>query len=353
MANNRKHLIRVSLLVVVGAVITYLILTAIYQLPVAASEQAIAIDQLFNVHFILISLLFALIVVFIGYSVVVFRRKEGDDEDGIHFEGNTVLEVLWTIIPLIIVVGLGIWAAFILSDITAAKSNEMVVEVTGRQWSWVFAYPDYQDAGSSDTLVLPVDQPVHLQMTAQDVLHSFWVPEFRMKQDLVPGQVTELRFTPTEIGEYKVLCAEICGLQHAEMRANVQVVSRADFDAWIAGRSTSVATVPPEERGARWATDFGCLGCHTVDGAASVGPTWQGLFGRRETMADGTTVTVDEAYMTESILQPAAHIVAGFPSVMPSTFEEQFAAKEAELQSSAGADIDIVADLIAYIKTLE
>jgi cytochrome c oxidase subunit 2 len=300
----------------------------------------------------LIAFFFALIVGFMGYSFVAFRRRPGDESDGEHFHGNTAIEIIWTIVPLIIVITLGVWAAFVLADITSAEPNELVVAVRGRQWSWVFAYPDYEEVGVTDELVMPVDRPVRLELVTDDVIHSFWVPEFRVKQDLVPGIPTVLRFTPDVEGAYKVRCAEICGLNHSYMVNDVRVVSNAEFDEWVANQSVSLANLTAEERGAKWAADYGCIGCHTIDGSDSVGPTWLGIFGDEATLADGNTVEVNEDYIVKSIYEPSMQIVEGFNDVMPATFKDQFAAKEAELQAT-GVDVIIVEDLVAYIASLE
>ena len=349
----RKHFAVVAVLIAVGTLLTYLILTAIYELPVAASTEAVSIDALFDAHFFLIAFLFALVIVFMLYSIVVFRRRPEDEEDaeGDHFHGHTGLEIAWTIVPLALVVFFGVWATQVLGEITERKDGEMVVRVIGRQWSWRFEYPEQDDLGS-DELVLPVNQPVRLQMESDDVLHSFWVPEFRVKQDLVPGQVTEVRITASEAGDYKILCAEICGTGHADMRAPVRVVSSADFDAWVQEQSVSVTQLAPAERGAQWYTQFGCNACHTIDGATQgmVGPTWQGLFGSERTLASGESVTADEAYLRNAILNPNEQVVEGYaPNVMPANFEEQFAEVEAEY----GGEVDIVAEIIAYIQSLE
>lgn len=353
MRNNRRHLAIVTVLVAVGTVITYYLLTAIYQLPVSASQESQQIQPLFNFHFIAISFLFALIMVFLLYSVFVFRRQPGDEEDGPHVHGHTALEIVWTIVPLIVVIALGVWGTIVLAEITEAEENELVVNVTGRQWSWVFSYPDYPEVGTSTELVLPVDRQVRLEMSSEDVIHSFWVPEFRVKQDLLPHITKVLRIRPNLEGEYKVRCAEICGYDHANMRAVVSVVSRTEFDQWLSDRSVSVANLTPEERGQQWATEFGCNGCHSIDGSTMVGPTWLGIFGETTTLEGGQTATVDEAYLRESILNPGAKIVAGFPNnVMPQNFEERFAQKQAELMD-LGIDVNIVDDLIAYIASLE
>ncbi|MFZ0546210.1 MAG: cytochrome c oxidase subunit II [Candidatus Promineifilaceae bacterium] len=352
MKSNRTHLSIVTALVVITSVVVYFLLDKIYQLPVEASAESVPIDQLIHAHFIMIAILFSLIMVFMVYSAFAFRKKEGDETDGVHFHGHTGLEIGWTVLPLVTVIGFGVWGAVVLKDVTGVKANEMVVNVTGQQWSWSFSYPDYEDVGQTPELVLPVNQTIRLHMNSQDVLHSFWIPEFRVKQDLVPGMETTLRITPTEIGEYKVRCAEICGFGHSTMRAVVRVVNQSDFEAWVQEQSVSIRNLSPEERGSKWAVDFGCAACHSTDGSAGVGPTWAGLFGRNEVMSDGSTITIDEAYIQESIYDPNAHVVNGFsPDVMPGNFEERMTTMQNE-EAAKGNDINVVDDLIAYIKTL-
>jgi len=225
------------------------------------------------------------------------------------------------------------------------------VSVTGQQWSWSFAYPE-QDV-QSNRLVLPVDQPVVLELESLDVLHSFWVPEFRVKQDLVPGQTKQLRITPTKIGNYRLRCAEICGTGHSQMLADVQVVSQADFDQFVIDASFRYSDLSPEERGQQFYTDLGCNACHSLDGTAGVGPTWQGLYMHEVPMADGSSVVADDAYIRESILNPNAHVVQGFnPNVMPQNFAERIDALQAEISASEGVDLDVIADLIAFMQTL-
>jgi cytochrome c oxidase subunit 2 len=353
MSKNVRHLITVAFLVILGTVITYFVLTAVYQLPLAASAQARPIDQLFKIQFILISFLFALIMVFMLYSVVVFRRKPGDEE-GPSVHGNTVLEITWTILPLIVVIALGVFAAFMLADITEAKPDEMDVRVQGRQWSWLFSYPDYEEIGSTTNLVLPVDQPIRFLMTTDDVLHSFWVPEFRVKQDLVPGSETVLRITPDREGTYTVGCAEICGLDHTRMTAEVEVVSRDEFERWIAEQTPSLplGEMSPVERGQLWAAEFGCNSCHTIDGAVGAGPTWLGLYGKSEVLVDGSTIIVDADYIRKSILNPSIQLVDGYADSMQKDFEQRMSGKEAEMTERQEIELDIIADLIAYIESL-
>ncbi len=334
-----RHFVIVGVLVVVVTVVVSLLLSSIQLLPVAASAQAGPIDRLFDLHFKLIAFLFSLIVVFIVYSVVVFRRKPGETGDGDHFEGHYGLEVAWTILPLAVVIYFSYIGAETLAETRRTDPQALEVNVIGSQWSWRFEYPEW---GFSDSeLHLPVGRQVLLRLSSEDVLHSFWVPEFRVKQDALPGAdlIKELRVTPTLIGAYKVRCAELCGRRHAYMENPVIVVSTADFDAWI--REKTFVSDDPVVRGEKWARDFGCTACHSIDGTQIVGPTWLGLFGKQETLLDGSTATADEAYLRTSILEPNAQIPVGFaPNIMPLNFGERLTAEQ-------------VSDLIAYIQSLQ
>jgi cytochrome c oxidase subunit 2 len=324
-----------------------------FALPTAASAQADPIDTMFQNHFILMAFLFALIMVMMFYSAAVFRRRPDDIEDGPHIHGHTGLEIAWTVIPTLVVVGFGIYGTIVLGDITREQDNEMVVSVVGQQWSWSFAYPEH-DVRSA-RLVLPVGQPVLLELQSNDVLHSFWVPEFRVKQDLVPGQMKTLRVTPTEIGNYRLRCAEICGTGHSDMLADVWVVSQADFEQFLIDASFRYSDLSPEERGEQFYIELGCSGCHSLDGTTGVGPTWQGIWMREEMLADGTTAIVDEEYIRNSILNPDAQIVQGFnPGIMSAQdFPTRIAELEEQILASEGAEIDVIADLIAFMQTLD
>lgn len=335
---NTRHLFIVSVLIVAVSAVAIGLLQPARLLPVAASAEAGPIDWLLGWHLRIIAILFVLVVVFMVYSIVVFRRKPGETGDGAYFHGHTTLEIVWTVVPLAIVLYFAYLGARSLGEITAPDPAEMVVEVTGRQWSWRFDYPEY--GISSTELTLPRGRQVLLKLTSLDVIHSFWVPEFRVKQDAVPGQTTTLRVTPTQTGVYKLRCAELCGRDHSTMLADVNVLEPADFEAWVATETAPAAALSPAEAGAKVAELQGCRACHTVDGSQGVGPTWQGLFGREESLADGTTVVVDEEYLRNSIVDPNAQVVAGFaPNVMPSTYGTVLTAEDIEA-------------LIAYIQSL-
>lgn len=237
-SSDRRHFIIAGVLVVIGTMLMDLLLKSALPLPVQASIESLTIDQLIGWHLTLIAFLFSLILVFMLYAIVVFRRREGDESDGDHFEGNTTLEIAWTVIPLILVIIFGYIGVVDLNKVTQ-ENEELVVKVTGFQWDWSFEY----DGGVlSQELLLPVNKRVHLEMSSNDVLHSFWVPQFRVKQDLVPGQTTNLYVTPIETGEYHLICAELCGLSHYKMLRVVKVVEQDQFTAWL---QTEVAKVNP------------------------------------------------------------------------------------------------------------
>ncbi len=333
-----RHFVVVGILVIVLAVAGYVGLEAAHLMPVQASAQAVPIDWLWNLELMMISFLFALIVVPMGYSLVVFRRKKGDTTDAQHIEGNTTLEITWTIIPLFIVMAFAYLGAGNLAEIRRVDPNAMVVKVTAVQWSWSFQYPDY--GVTTDELHLPKGKQILFEMTSLDVIHSFWVPEFRPKQDVVPGRITELRITPTLIGNYKVRCAELCGTSHAYMEKLVIVSSQADFDSWMAQqvKLAQQAAATPEGRGQALVASSGCGACHTTNGAAGIGPTWFALFGSQVKLSDGSALTADEAYIHESIKSPQAKIVAGF---------------ETQLMPNYGFNDDQINDIVAYLKTVK
>ena len=338
-----QHFVIVGILVIVTTVLTYLGLDvaglAKQQHPVAASAQSVSIDQLWHWEMIVICFLFALIVVPMLYSLVVFRQKKGQIEDGEHMEGNTTLEVAWTVGPLFLVFIFAYLGAYSLGEVRRVDPQALVINVKGQQFTWTFEYPEYGII--TNELHLPIDRQVVLKMTSSDVIHSFWVPEFRIKQDVVPGRITDYRVTPTLLGDYKVRCAELCGTSHAYMENPVIVNTQAEYDAWILEQSklAEEALKTPEGQGRLLTVRNGCTGCHSLDGTPLTGPTWFGIYGREEEMDDGSVVVVDDAYIIESILNPNAKVVAGFPSpsIMPAfTFTDEQ-----------------LANIIAYLKTLK
>ena len=306
-----------------------------------ASRQAVYISALLGQHFWAIAFLFALIVGIMLYSFIAFRQKKGELKDGDYIEGNTALEIVWTVIPL----GVVIWFAFLgaqsLGYMEQQNDNALRVNVTGRQWSWSFEYPEYGIV--SDVLVLPENEQTLLRLRSSDVIHSFWVPEFGPKQDLLPGgEVRELRVNPDVSGEYRLRCAELCGVQHALMLADVIVMPRPEFKAWVDAKIAENPCLDGDQIGCgeKLARENGCLACHSVDGSVQVGPTWLGLFGREELLDDGTTVVADAEYLIRSIREPGAQIVSGFQNIMPAGIADNL------------SDDDVQA-IVSYIESLK
>lgn len=335
--NYMKHWIGVILLIVLLTVLGIFGLQNRWLLTEPASLQAVPIDNAFSILWIVIAFLFALIVGFLLYSVIFFRRKRGDETDGPHMEGNNALEVTWTVIPLLTVIGFAVFGTVNLAEVLSPDPEALEVKVVGQQWAWRFEYPEL--GITSNELVLPIDQQVLLRMSSVDVLHSFWVPEFRVKQDLLPERETQLRITPNKLGNYKVRCAEICGQLHYNMLADVMVVGKDEFEQWVFDQTD----IPedPVARGEIWAENYGCIACHSRDGSPGAGPTWLGLFGSEQVFTDGSSTVANEEYIIESIVNPNARIVEGYaPNVMPQNFSEQLSETQ-------------INDLVEFIKTIK
>jgi cytochrome c oxidase subunit 2 len=233
---GRRHLLTASLLTLaLSAVLVWGVLN-VRLTPTLASREGALIDSLFRIQFVMAAVIFALVIVFLLYSIAVFRQRPGDTRDGPPDHGNPRLETAWTLIPLLIVIGLGIYGAAVLNEITAPPEDRlpMIVEVTAFQWGWSFEYPE--ENLTTTELGLPVHRPILFRLTSKDVVHSFYVFEFRVKMDAVPGMATELLVTPTRVGEYQLLCAELCGLGHAYMKAPVRVMEEEDFRRWISSQ---------------------------------------------------------------------------------------------------------------------
>jgi cytochrome c oxidase subunit II len=315
----------------IAAVIGVLICLQIDWFPSQGSTQAEQIDTLYDVLLIVSVPVFVLVMTVAIYCVIAFRAKPGDMGDGAHIHGNTKLEVIWVTIPFMIVTALAVYGWIVLDDIEAAKPNELVVNVTGEQFAWSFDYPD--ENVKSNELVLPVDRPVHFQIHAKDVLHSFWVPDFRMKQDAVPGIETNTRATPDKLGTYPVVCAELCGLGHSTMRQQVRVVPVAEWEEWVKDRASGGAA--PEEgespiaAGREIFISAGCNACHTLDDAdatAEVGPDLNELAAVAE---DRDPKQSAEEYVEESIVDPPASVVKGYSGdTMPGNFADQLTPEE-------------------------
>jgi cytochrome c oxidase subunit 2 len=259
--------------------------------------------------------LLVLITFLMVYFVIRYRRNRNPKPEDI--EGSLWLEITWTIVPTILVMTMFYYGYTGFSTLKKIPEGAMKVKVTARQWSWLF---EYENGVKANELKVPVGKPIDLLLTSQDVIHSFYMPAFRIKQDAVPGMVNHLWFKPTEVGSYDVLCAEYCGMQHSYMLTKVTVVPEQEFNQWYQkGIEERAAKIP--SHGIQLFQEKGCRACHSVDGTPLVGPTVKGLFGKTVTvLTDGRErkVVADETYLKKSLLEPNADLVKGFPPIMPS-----------------------------------
>lgn len=226
---------------------------------------------------------------------------------------HRALEIVWTVVPILIVLGLFYagWADF--DYLRTPPENALPIQVTGRKWSWGF---EYGNGKKSDVLRVPVGRPVKLLLTSTDVLHSFYLPAFRIKEDAVPGMKTHLWFVANESGTYDIFCTEYCGTGHSHMLSKLLAVPAGEFDAWYRAEEAAA----PGGKGAQLLQSRGCLGCHSTDGTKTIGPTFKGLYGRTTEVVTGgkeREIIVDEGYLRKSILEPNADIVQGYPAAMP------------------------------------
>lgn len=306
----------VAIGLVVGLIAT-LVAVLIDWLPASASVQMNRITDLYWLATIICIVVFSVVMAVILYSVWKFRVQPDDLSDGPPIHGNTTLEIVWTVIPALLVVLIGVVSAVVLSKNSDAGTNPLNVHVYAQQFAWRFEYPDGKVLSSE--LVLPVDRTVKLTMESADVIHSFWIPQMAQKQDVVPGIVTTLVITPTKTGRFTLVCTELCGLGHATMRAPVRVLRPAEFAEWKDDHRIGAGGGGSEKPdGKAVFAANGCGGCHAFKPAGSdgeVGPSLDGL--------------TDPEQVRQSIVDPNAEITAGYQGgVMPGTFAKTLSPEE-------------------------
>jgi len=286
-------------------------------LPPAKSTVADSYDLLFEfVHISSLILTIGVLAALI-YFIVKYRRKSENEVTPV-ITHNNKLEITWSVIPLVLVLICFGWGFRIFMDMTSTPQDAYEVQVTAQKWLWRFQYQN--GASSTGELHVPAGRPVKLTMSSNDVIHSFFVPDFRIKQDVVPGRYTSTWFNAPETGESVIFCTEYCGTDHSNMSGTVIVHEPAEFEDWLAsnaGGASRPSDLTPAEWGEQLVQQNACTTCHSVDGSQLTGPTWQGVFGSQERLTDGTSVTVDENYIRESILEPGVNIVEGYDNVMP------------------------------------
>lgn len=305
-------------------------------LPPAGSTLAGEIDPLFNFILYACTVFFAIVVFGIIYFGWRYRRRRqaGLVEAPTH---NTALELVWTILPTILLAILFVWGTKSFIRMHVAPKDALEIKATGQKWFWSFDYPN--GATTVNELVVPVHKPVKLLLSSKDVIHSFYVPNFRIKMDALPNRYTIAWFEAIRSGEYQIFCAEFCGKGHSEMLGTVRVVGDLQYARWLDSSASMGEGLAPEEYGKQLFKAKACYTCHSVDGSKLVGPSLLGRFGTQETMKGGEVITVDENYLRESLLNPKAKVVNGFDPVMPTY---QTILKDKQIDA-----------LIAYIKSLK
>jgi cytochrome c oxidase subunit 2 len=300
--------------------------------PEEASTMAGRVDALY--FFLLaISVFFSLLIAgLIVFYAVKYRRRDPNSV-GSNANKGLLLEVTWTVVPFLIAMVIFVWGASVFVAMSTPPAETLNIYVVGKQWMWKFQHLDGQR--EINELHVPVGRPVKLIMTSEDVIHDVFVPAFRVKADVVPGRYTSLWFEPTKPGRYHLFCAEYCGTRHSGMTGEVIVMEPAEYQTWLSG---GVPEGSLASAGAKLFNDLACNTCHRPD-AQGRGPVLHGLFGKTVTLQNGQTVTVDEAYVRESILQPAAKITAGFQPIMP-TFQGLVTEEQ-------------LLELIEYVKSLK
>ena len=311
-------IVRLVAVAVVMAGIAVAVALGFHWLPDSGSRQAGRIHFVFWFVTIICIAIFAIVTSVIGYSVVKFRRAPDDDSDGPPIHGHTGLEIVWTLIPAILVTAISVVSAIVLAKNGDAGANPLRVDVTAQQFAWSFKYPDASGV-QSGILRLPLGRAAKLTLRSDDVIHSFWVPEFSQKQDAVPGIVTTVVVTPDKLGTFDVVCTELCGLGHALMRSNVIVMKPADFDAWVRQQQGALSG-PPGQAGKAVFANNGCAACHTFTPAGAtgkVGPDLDKL--QAEAQKAGKPL---QDFVHQSIVDPNAYIEPGYhPNVMPQSFK--------------------------------
>jgi len=308
----------------------------------AVSGQGARVDAVFLMILVVGVFFFLLTQGLLIYFAVKYRRRSPDrDNDTPQITENRVLEFFWILIPSIVVVVIFYYGWRVYTNLHEPEPGAMEVYVNGRQWLYEVKYPDGRT--EINEIHVPAGKPVKFILSASDVIHGFYLPDFREKMDMIPGRTTFLWLQPAPPGRYQIFCSVYCGTGHSTMGAHLVVMPAADYEKWAAHETGEGGEGKEHEplaaRGERIVRKAGCLNCHSIEGPVKVGPDWKGIYGRKVHLQDGKTVTADEDYLRESVVDPGAKIVKGFPNVMP-TYKTTLSKD----------DVDAV---VAYLKTLK
>jgi cytochrome c oxidase subunit 2 len=290
-------------------------LSGIPLFPEQASNLAPEVDNLYFFITAVTAFFALLVVVFVVIFAIKYRDRTGE-KVGAPITGSIPLELVWSIVPFFISMAIFGWSTIVFFHLVRAPDQTLEIYSTGKRWMWRFQHLDGQS--EINELHVPLGRPVKVIFTSEDVLHSLYVPAFRVKADAIPGRYSSVWFTPTRVGEYHLFCAEYCGTKHSGMIGRVVVLEPNDYQAWLSGGGGGL---PMQARGEQLFQQLGCASCHLADGSGR-GPSLLGKYGAQETLSNGATVNVDDTYIRESVLTPQQRLVAGYGPVMP-TFQGQ------------------------------
>jgi cytochrome c oxidase subunit II len=304
-----------------------------------ASLASHDVDAVFIFILVIAGFFFILTQGLLFYFAIRYRRKKGEEVHTPYITGNQALEIVWIVIPSLLLVAIFAYGLFVFIKMRTPLPGAVEIQVTATQFQWSFKYQDGRTAANE--LRLALGKPVKLIMTSRDVIHGFFIPAYRQKQDVLPGSYTYLWLLPKRVGTFDIYCSQYCGTGHSLMRGTLIVMPQAEFLAWEQGeqKKLQAGTQGPADKGKALFESAGCLGCHSIDGSPKIGPTIKGLFGARVELADGKSVQADEEYLRESLVDPNAKVVKGFQPIMPSF--------KATLKD------DEIAAVVAYMKTLK
>lgn len=307
-----------------------------FWLPKAASTLAPGVDRVFYFILYLSILFFALVIFALIYFSIKYRKKDSNQKTS-SAKGDLKLEIAWSVVPSILLIVIFVWGFLTWMNVVVPPGQSLDIRVVAQKWVWSFEYPK---AGIvSPELVVPVGQPIRLTMYSKDVIHSFFVPEFRIKKDVLPNRYSVVWFQATDPGEYQVFCTEYCGTGHSQMLTKVRVLMTEEYQAWLdSGGGAGGNGMSSAEFGKTLFSNQGCMTCHSINGTTIIGPSLLGKYGSQEKLTNGSTITIDDNYIRESLMEPTAKVVYGFTPTMP-TYKGRLSDKQ-------------INALIDYIKSL-
>lgn len=307
-----------------------------WMMPEAASTIAGQVDNI--TYFIMLVSIFFFVLIMAAIIVFAIKFKKQSDRDVTSLNHtNHKLEVIWTVIPSILLAIMFVWGFRVYMTMSIPPKDALEIKVTGQKWFWTFGYPN--GYVSSNKMVVPVNTPVKALISSQDVLHSMFVPAFRTKMDALPNRYTVTWFEATKTGTFPLYCTEYCGTSHSNMIAEVEVMTKADYEGWLLESGGPAEGQSMADYGESIYKKYSCNTCHSLDGSAMNGPSWKGLWGKTREFNEADSVVADENYIRESILEPQAKMVKGYLPIMPSY---QGILRDKEIEG-----------LIEYIKTVK